>query len=101
MDRTAAAAAAAAMHSAELNQQALGRDDLRLMQALEMSGGQIDPSMVQALLSGQGGSSVEHNQMQAALLQMLAQQEQEQQLAAAALNARPEEHYLTIAQNGR
>jgi hypothetical protein len=106
MDAAQAAATAAAKHAAELEMQQsqqdlnmMDQEDLRLIQAIEMQlhAGQMDMEVLEELLSGRAGVSPE---VQHALLQMLAQQEEEQQLAAEALHARPEEHYLTIAQNG-
>ena len=102
-DQMDAAAAAAAMHHAELEsqQQMMDEDDLRIIQALESMGGQLDMELLEEILSGRAGASPE---VQQAILQMLAQQEQEQQmeqqLAQQAMNSRPDEHYLTIAQNG-
>ncbi|CAB9496104.1 Peroxide stress-activated histidine kinase [Seminavis robusta] len=101
----AAAMHAAAMHAAELemqdqqDQHMMDQEDLRLLQAIEMQlqAGQMDMEVLEELLSGRAGVSPE---VQQALLHMLAQQEQEQQLAAAAVSNRPDEHYLTVAQNG-
>lgn len=97
-----AAAAAAAMHHAELEQQQMmDQEDLQIIQALESMGGQLDMELLEEILSGRAGASPE---VQQAILQMLAQQEQEQameqQLAQQAMNNRPDEHYLTVAQNG-
>lgn len=62
-------------------------------------GGQMD--MLQELLAQGAASGADESTMQS-LLQMLAQQEQEEQLAAAEaeIQSRPDEHYITIAQNG-
>jgi hypothetical protein len=69
----------------------MNSEQLGLLRALhaEMGGG---PSTLHDSISMMGMDPTEANSMQS-LLQMLAQQEQE--------NARPEEHYLTIAHNGR
>jgi len=80
-------------------QHMLDSEEMQLIQMLEMQGGQIDMELLEEILARGGGSA----EIQQALLQMLAQQEQEQRMQAAqeaARKSRPDEHYLTIAQNG-
>lgn len=69
------------------------------MQASEFQQGDEHAALIQEMMGLQQQMSPD-NPMASQLLQLLAQQEEEQQRSSSLPQTRPDEHYLTIAQNG-